>query len=228
MGSVQDRSRDEDGGGRRVTVRPARAHDAAVAGRLLADAFAEDDVMCWLLPDPADRLRVGTAFFQATTRWLHPLRRGSFLAFAAGEPVGVAVWAPPGTCRPPWWRQLPAVPQLIRSAGARTLRDFGTRGQAIEESLLQAHPPEPHWYLVVLGVRSGSWGAGAGSALVAAGLRRCERDGTPAYLECLERLVPYYQRLGLTSRGSIAMPAGSPAQFGMWFDPHGNRGPGSP
>jgi ribosomal protein S18 acetylase RimI-like enzyme len=63
----------------------------------------------------------------------------------------------------------------------------------------RAHPTEPHWYLVVLGVRPSHQGHGHGSRLVTAGLRDADRDGTAAHLETSEPAnVAFYQRFGFT------------------------------
>jgi ribosomal protein S18 acetylase RimI-like enzyme len=61
----------------------------------------------------------------------------------------------------------------------------------------RAHPTEPHWYLVVLGVRPSHQGHGHGSRLVAAGLHHADRDGTASYLEASDPAnVAFYQRFG--------------------------------
>jgi hypothetical protein len=41
------------------------------------------------------------------------------------------------------------------------------------------------------------------------GLARADREGLPAYVECLESLVPYYSRFGFAPTGRIAMPEGA-------------------
>ncbi|MCY4252860.1 MAG: GNAT family N-acetyltransferase [Thaumarchaeota archaeon] len=54
-------------------------------------------------------------------------------------------------------------------------------------------------------VRDGERGAGAGSALVRAAIEEARRAGCyKVVLECSERLVPFYERLGL-SRHSVSM-----------------------
>jgi GNAT superfamily N-acetyltransferase len=45
------------------------------------------------------------------------------------------------------------------------------------------HPKEPHWYLAFVGCDPTCQGQGLGSALIKEGLRRCDADGLPAYLE---------------------------------------------
>eukprot|EP01041_Mallomonas_annulata_P030478 gene30478-52615_t len=66
----------------------------------------------------------------------------------------------------------------------------------------QFHPEEPHWYLSMIGVDPSHHGQGLGSALLKAGLQRCDADGLPAYLESSNpKNVPLYERFGLgTSR----------------------------
>ena len=59
-------------------------------------------------------------------------------------------------------------------------------------------------------------GKGVGNALVRSGRERCDREGENAYLECLEPLVPYYERFGFEITGEIEMPEEVPDQVSMW------------
>ena len=59
------------------------------------------------------------------------------------------------------------------------------------------HPEEPHWYLAMVGVDAAHQGQGLGSKLIQAGLERCDRDGTIAYLESSNPAnLPLYERHG--------------------------------
>jgi predicted N-acetyltransferase YhbS len=55
-----------------------------------------------------------------------------------------------------------------------------------------------------------------GSALMRSGIARCDREGVPTYLECLESLIPYYERFGFTVTDAASVPDGAPVQVGMW------------
>jgi predicted N-acetyltransferase YhbS len=68
----------------------------------------------------------------------------------------------------------------------------------------------------MLGTDPKAQGEGVGSALVASGLERCDREGEHAYLECVEQLVSYYERFGFEVTGEIEMPEEVPDQVSMW------------
>jgi predicted GNAT family N-acyltransferase len=90
-----------------------------------------------------------------------------------------------------------------------------TLGRLMEE----AHPEEPHWYLMVIGSDPTVRGAGFGQVLMRSRLDRCDAEHAPAYLEASEMsLVPYYHRFGFEQIGEIAIPGG-PTMIPMWRAP---------
>jgi ribosomal protein S18 acetylase RimI-like enzyme len=133
----------------------------------------------------------------------------------AGVMAAVAVWLPPGAF--PWsgLRQARAAPTLTRTliAAPRSFSAFMRLGS----NAARAHPTEPHWYLVVLGVRPSHQGHGYGSRLVAAGLHRADRDGTSSYLETSDPAnVEFYQRFGFTVvEQALSLVPGGPAHIAM-------------
>jgi ribosomal protein S18 acetylase RimI-like enzyme len=183
---------------------------------LLSRAFANQPPFTWVQPDDELRARVQPAMFHAALRYIYPVERGTEVLLDDGAILGGAIWAPPGSWRPPPWQQLRAIPGLIRALGIRHFRQYAQRGKAVEDALHEAHPSDPHWYLATLGTEPQAQSKGVGSALVRSGLVRCEREGEPAYLECLDPLVPYYERFGFEITGEIEMPAGVPNQMSMW------------
>ena len=83
----------------------------------------------------------------------------------------------------------------------------------------EQHPVEDHEYLFFLGTRPEWQSRGLGSALMHEVLDRCDRDGTPAYLEATspanQRL---YLRQGFVVAGEIRLPDG-PSMWRMWREP---------
>ena len=83
----------------------------------------------------------------------------------------------------------------------------------------EAHPEEPHWYLMVIGSDPSVRGAGFGQALMHSRLDRCDGEHAPAYLEASrEELLPYYSRFGFEQVGEIQIPDG-PKMWPMWRAP---------
>jgi ribosomal protein S18 acetylase RimI-like enzyme len=182
---------------------------------VLSRAFAHEPPFTWVQPDDELRARVQPAMFHAALRYIYPVERGAEVLLENGVILGGAVWAPPGGWRAPLWQQLRSIPGLIRALGIKHFPQYAQRGKAIEDALQRAHPSDPHWYLATLGTDPLAQGKGVGSALVRSGLERCDREGEPAYLECLDPLVLYYERFGFEITGEIEMPEEVPNQMSM-------------
>jgi GNAT superfamily N-acetyltransferase len=61
------------------------------------------------------------------------------------------------------------------------------------------HPPEPHWYLSLLGVDPPRQGLGVGAGLLEHWLDSIDREGLPSYLETdREENVSFYGRAGFS------------------------------
>jgi ribosomal protein S18 acetylase RimI-like enzyme len=198
------------------TVRSGSQADVSELAAVLSRAFANQPPFTWVQPDDELRARVQPAMFRGALRYIYPVERGAQVLVEGGAIVGGAIWAPPGSWKAPLWRQLRTVPGLIKALGIRHFRQYAQRGKAIEDELHRAHPADPHWYLAALGTDPRAQGTGVGSALVRSGLERCDQEGEHAHLECLEHLVPYYERFGFRVTGQIEMPDEVPNQVAMW------------
>ncbi len=81
------------------------------------------------------------------------------------------------------------------------------------------HPPGPHWYLYYLATVPERQGTGIGSALLRPVLRRCDEEGSPAYLEATsQRNRVLYRRHGFVDRAEYVLPNG-PTLYPMWREP---------
>ena len=197
----------------RVSVRPALRADFPALAEVLARAFYDDPVTAWFYPDDARRMRHARRFFAIRLRQLAV----HGLIFTTSERAGAALWAPPGHWRESLRQslmQLPMLPVLL----PRIVR--ATR--AVRE-IERHHPPEPHFYLSVLGTDPQQQGGGIGSALLAPVLQRCDATGMAAYLESSkESNVSFYARHGFAVRERIELPEGPPLWL-MWREPPGRR-----
>lgn len=193
-----------------IPVTTAAAEDAAMIGRVLADAFFDDPVGHWIDPDPATRATRLTQLFEIWAR-AFTLPHGEVVC--AGD-AGAALWLPPGRWRTPPLVLMRQLPRLGRIFGRRT--SLLLRGLS---RLEHHHPREPHWYLPLIGVATAQQGRGIGSALLRTVLERCDDDGVPAYLEATcERNRDLYSRHGFVVRGEVELPDGPPL-WPMWREP---------
>jgi ribosomal protein S18 acetylase RimI-like enzyme len=175
-----------------LDVRSATETDRNTVIGVITMAFAADPMARWAFPDPATYLSVmpeiaaafgGNGFAHGTA---HLIEGG----------LGAAMWLPPGVT--------PDDERLMALTEEHASKDrLGDMMQVVEQ-MDRYHPPDPCWYLPLIGVDPLHQGRGCGSALMRHALARCDRDGVQAYLESSNsRNVPLYQRLGFEIIGSI-------------------------
>ena len=191
-------------------VRRAEKRDLRPIAATLARAFGDDPVMEWFFPDPEERERRIERMFR--------LRVGSLLGqdetYTTDDHLGAAVWAQPGR-----WEMAPLAGllltlRLLPLTRARTA--LLARGWKMIDA---EHPPEPHYYLAILGTEPDAQGRGVGSALLAPVLDDCDRNEIPAYLESSkESNLAFYARHGFRVTGELDLPDG-PHIWLMWREP---------
>jgi GNAT superfamily N-acetyltransferase len=166
-------------------LRKATEADARELALSLADAFCEDPVFGWLMPDERSRQGRLRRFFAIELRHVG-LERGR--AWTEHELGGASITTPPGAWRMPPWAAL--------AQGATFGRRLARAGRLLT-AVERRHPREAHYYFAAIGVRRGLQGRGLGSTLMGPTLERCDREGLPAYLEASsERSAALYARLG--------------------------------
>lgn len=195
------------------TVRPSDAADREAIAAVLAGAFADDPVFAWTIPDAARRAAVLPGLFALFADVYRPLRASRVVA-DRGAVAGAALWAAPGTQAVADEDAEAFVAAVERVCGADTGRLLEVVG-LLEEH----HPTQACHYLNLLGVDPARHGRGLGSVLLAATLRRCDAEGSPAYLEATSpRNRQLYARHGFEVVGEIALPGG-PSLWPMWREP---------
>ncbi len=199
----------------RVTPRPATGDDVLGVARVLADAFHDDPLMSWIVPDEDARPGALTRMFVVGLRFHHLALGGvEVTEDAQGRIAGAAVWDPPGRWESSRAAELLSVPAELLALG-RAARLAGI----VDDVLTAAHPTEPHWYLSEIGTGRWARGGGHGSALLRSRLDRCDAEGLPAYLESSKRgNLPYYERFGFAPTREIRIPDG-PSLWAMWREP---------
>ena len=194
-------------------LRTATAAETPRLAEVLTQAFADDPVTAWCFPNESDRLeRLGRFYGEL---FLPRMALGRDEIYTDDGLRGVASWTPPGKGHMSTIDNLRLLPRMAAVCGRglpRTLRAL---------SFLESQfPGEPHWHLPFLGVAPESQGHGIGSLLMRPILERCDREGTPAYLEAsTPRNRALYLRHGFVILDEIRLPDGGPPLWRMWREP---------
>ena len=202
-------------GPRRLSeCRALRAGDERPAAAVLAASHADYPAFRHLHPDRRRRARALPPFFAAAVADAIPFGAVSG-ADHDGRLAAVAVWLPPGAFPWSWRRKLRATPAFLRvlAADPKAFPSFTRYGANAE----RAHPTEPHWYLVVLGVHPDAQGRGLGTAVMEPSLARADEQGLPCHLETSDPAnAAFYERFGFeVVDPALALVPGGPTHIAM-------------
>ncbi len=195
-------------------LRPATEQDVQGLKTVLAEAFFDDPVFGWLMPeDGRRRARLHRYFGVDLRHYVLPHGR----VWTTSDLTGAALTLPPGA-----WRVPPHTTLLQGSAFGIHLSRAARIGFAMEWR--HAHElREAHYYVRDIGVHPDMQGNGLGSALMAPTLERCDREGLPAYIEASsERSAALYERLGFEHVKELRV-GGSPPLWLMIRPAHAAR-----
>jgi RimJ/RimL family protein N-acetyltransferase len=197
-----------------ANVRPAEVSEVPALSAAMAQAFATDPVMNWLMPQRSRRRARRELMFTLELQTYVLPQQG--LVFTADDPdsgglAGGCLVLPPGR-----WR----MPETANGRTAmRWLRTFGMqlqRATRTQRTLQEHHPAEPHYYIRSIGIRPALQGEGLGTALMRPTLDRCDSERVSAYLEASsERSAALYERLGFIHLGVLTLPDGAPPLWPM-------------
>jgi ribosomal protein S18 acetylase RimI-like enzyme len=188
------------------TIRPIRAGEEPRLAAVLASALAGDPFIRWIAGDDPAR----------ATTWMRAgieLSRRHGLVLVDDALHGGALLLAPGATPAPLKTNLALMPLMVRTVGLRRLPGVLRALTSIEH----AHPDDPHWTGLVLGVDAAERRAGVGRALIEAALDRVQHDRVAAYLEVSEGgPAALYERFGFAPLRRVEPPAGAPVMRTMW------------
>jgi len=202
------------------SITPLQRSSMDRAAVTLERSFAPDPMFVWIFPNPETR----TAALRRLQRVLleYGLRYGRVTA--SHDAKAVCVWLPPGPGI--------TIPGMIRSGilgvplrtGLGSFVKFISANETMNK-IHQARVPEPHWYLIAVGVDPELQGQGVGSAIVGEGLALADRESKPCYLETSEgRNLAFYERLGFVVLEEATLGKGGPKTWAMRREPqHAQR-----
>jgi ribosomal protein S18 acetylase RimI-like enzyme len=192
---------------------PLRPDQIEQAAGMLARAFQEGVLASFIFPDVQRRRQHLPAAFAQVLR--DALRDGE--VFALGPTLAVAVWIPP---------RATSTPELGMAEDAKAAWLDATRAWSVDErerfERFAGHTeavrarlmPDPHAYLLTIGVEPSHHGRGLGSSLMAPQLARFTAEGVPCFLVTgLVRNVRFYERHGFRVLEESVVPDSS---FRIW------------
>ena len=190
------------------TIRKARAQDRQPVIETLTAAFSRDPIIRFQFQEDATYPERAAAFFGH----YFDVRLDGGEIFVADDMSGAALWSPPGGNRlgrdaveDDWERNV--VPALDPSEL--------TRYESFKRVLDAMTPPEPHWYLGLLGTRPDRQGTGVARGLLEPMLARADDDHLPVFLETGARAnLAFYERFGFGQLAEKTVPSG-PVVWGM-------------
>lgn len=173
--------------------RPLQTTDHERAAEVAVRSFFSDPGLVWILPDTAQRRRLGVRLATAMIRYA----RLDGVAEIDADARGLALWFPPDT-QPPTEAVLRAsglldVPGMIGQEAWSRVRGL----MADLAGLHRIRNAERHWYLSLLAVDPDFRRQGIGSQLMRSHLSQVDAAGLPCYLLTpLPHNVLLYERRG--------------------------------
>ncbi|MEO0081710.1 MAG: GNAT family N-acetyltransferase [candidate division WOR-3 bacterium] len=198
------------------TVTSFRTGQLAAMSRMLARAFAEEQLWTMAFPDHARRLKQLARLFVFMLRY--GLTYGKI--DVTPELEGVAVWIAERHAR-----QTPR--HLARTGGLMLPFTVGLRpllrlrmAHRKFDELQQRNAPTGCEYLLLIGVAPEARGRGLGASIVRHGLARLAARHRPGYLETqTEHNVRFFERLGFVIKERAAIPENDLPVWSMVWQP---------
>ena len=144
--------------------------DREAAAKALAAAFWDDPLMTYIWPSDRMRTNILPVFMRGAIQLAAP-HNESFTA--EPQPVGGALWLPPGKTKIP----LPTILRILLPDIWRWRPASLMRFMRIMDEFERKHVKSTHWYLMVLGVEPSKQGQGLGGLLMSDVLRRADAQG---------------------------------------------------
>lgn len=169
-------------------------NDVEPSAQVIAQAFRDDPLCAFMLPQQKTRIQTLVKFFRVYGELSIQSQRG----YGVGDPLqGVAFWISPGkdglSISPRFLRKL--VPLLFTSYPIGYLRARAVMSRI--DSLRQKYAAEPHYYLDNIGVSPFARRQGLSSRLIRPFLAMADEQGVMAYTDTVTPAnVPLYEHFG--------------------------------
>lgn len=180
--------------------------DAVVA--MIARAFESDPLVRWFFPDDATYPARAREFFG----YLFDIRVEHGEVYVVEGGTAASLWTPPGaSTMPQAERQRRWTDAVEAGAGPGELDRLAAFGEAVDTMV----PPEPYWYLGVLGTDPAARRRGLARSVLLPMLERADDDELPVFLETGSvETLPFYARFGFAELARREV-RGGPTVWGL-------------
>jgi ribosomal protein S18 acetylase RimI-like enzyme len=194
---------------------PLSHRDRQAAAGVATRAFLDDAYFSYLLPGARFRARALPILFSGQIGHLGRYGRIVVVRDNGDRIAGVAVWLTTGGFPLSIGVQIAQVPSSLRALYPRP-HSLKLGGVYLRE-LLNVHPKEPHWYLMLLAVEPTMQRSGVGTMLMNEGIARIDAEHVSAYLETQkEDNLAYYRNFAFELRETLHPMPGGPPYYTMW------------
>jgi GNAT superfamily N-acetyltransferase len=184
---------------------------------VFSEAFHDDPLFSWLMPDASTRRSLLPLFFNFRVR--HGLYYGEVHATST-EVEGAAIWIPHTQTDMTRWKMIRSGGlSFIRNAEQVTLQRFQTFGTYADE-LHHQYASFPHQSLFLIGVHPQKQGQGYANVLMKSMLERLDREKLPCFLETQTPInVDIYQKYDFTIKHQGKIPGTEIPHWAMLREP---------
>jgi ribosomal protein S18 acetylase RimI-like enzyme len=191
--------------------------DMARGVEVLLDAFWDDPLNLYFIPEGENRRKLFSDYFQFRFRFA--IKYGEVYSTSL-DFEGIAAWFPPGMSDMTSFRMARVGGlNLVRLLGRDTISRMSRIGSHVA-SMRKQHLPEPHWHLFPIAVDPKHQGKGYAGALMRPMLDRIQNEGLPCFLETLnEQLVSLYEHFRFEVIYKKTIPEVELSNWGMVRSP---------
>lgn len=135
---------------------------------------------------------------------------------ANGKCAGVIGATRPGKYPPPFLHSMVSLIRLILKLLTLTSLSQMIKMSRVFHRFDKIHPPQPHWYISVLGVHPDHQGQGMGGELLMPILQKADKESVIVYLECSNpNSLDFYRKYGFEVMVEIVPVRDCPPIWGL-------------
>ena len=200
-----------------IAIEPLAHHQLPLAAQALSNAFQDDPLYNFVVPNPDHRRRWLPVIKKEVLRNTLPAGH-TYIAIDDQRAItAVMALTPPGKFPHPWWTNLRLfwnvllwpTPWCPTVSKVWPLRRYAATFDEI-------HYRQPHWYIDVIGVDARWQGQGIGTLLMRRVIESSEESQHPIWLETqTESNVGYYEAFGFRVTVKKHPAPGGPPTWGL-------------